>query len=372
MHHLQRMKNKRIGKKPNRLESFNMKILGEQDINNLLLSLTRESLVQEYQPHLLNSLKKFQENPESIPPRTVQSSNTPESDCTHLFMPCIGNGELGLKVITGGPTNSSTGKGFVGTILVLDELDGSLQGVVNARVVTPFRTALASSIAMVHMMESSSHLEVLPEITVVGSGLQAYWHVVLTLTLFPNKFQKVNIINRSLRGAEILKSDLAERFGHMRFAVLLYQDQTHVPLIKQRIQSSSIILGCSPTIEPIIKAEYLNPNPKVLKYINLIGSYKPHMLELNKDIIDSEFNDGTKIIVDSKVHTLHEAGELIQSQKGVDDLVEIVDLKGCEDRIISSNGIVILKLVGLSVMDISIAKLLLDKSGDIGVNVDRF
>lgn len=347
-----------------------MKILGEKDTETLLNGLTREKILHHLQPHLLKSLNSLRTNGDIIPPRTVVTSNTPQSNATHLFMPCVGTEEVGLKVLTGGSS-----KGFKGCILVVDEFDGGLLGVLNAKVITAFRTALASTIPMVKVMETCD-MTVLPQITVLGSGLQAFWHVKLALILFGDKFGSVSIVNRSIEGAEKLKKSLSHQFPDRKYNTFLYQDDDHQADIAASLTNSSLILGCLPTTEPIIKTLMLNGDKSVLKYINLIGSYKPHMLELEPEFINEQFG-GTNIIVDSKDHVLHEAGELIQAGKTPPDLVEIAELMDPQvpdehKHVVNKNGVVVLKLVGLSIMDISMAKYLLQTSGQLGTEVPDF
>lgn len=346
-----------------------MKILSEQNTLQVLLDIDKSQLLDVYQPELLRSLATLNQDPTIIPPRVVEPSHTPTSDATHLFMPCVGDAQVGLKVITGGPSNSRAGKGFVGCILVLDEHDGALLGVVNARVITAFRTALASSIPLVHIMNSNHGLKVLDTITVLGSGLQAFWHVKLALILYGDRFFNVNIVNRSIQGAEKLKTDLSDNFPNVKFLAYLYEEKSHQESIQNSLQSSSVIFGCLPTTEPIIKS--INKDPSVLKYINLIGSYKPHMLELDPEIVNS-FQD-TLIMVDAKEHALHEAGELIQAGKTPEDCVEICELGEVSvDKLVTKNGVVLLKLVGVAIMDICVGKLVLERAGSLGVEIGDF
>ncbi|EGV63168.1 hypothetical protein PSN45_004556 [Yamadazyma tenuis] len=351
-----------------------MKILSDKDVSKVLEDVTRDTLLKVYQPHLLESLRKLSQTPESLPGRIVQASTTRSSDSTHLFMPSVAPSEVGLKVITGGPTNSKKGLGFVGCVLVLDEHDGSLLGVLNGKTLTAFRTALASSIPMVRVLDPFE-CEILPQVSVFGSGLQAYWHAKLTVILYGDKIQTINLINKSLHNAEVLQQTLAKEFPNKSFTVLSYADESQAEDVHRAVYHSSIILGCLPSTEAVIKKSFLNPDKNVPKYINLIGSYKPHMLELDSEVIHSEFNDGTRIIVDSKEHCLHESGELVQSKRTAENLIDIAELcsqgSGGSVRVTSRSNITISKLVGLATMDVSIGKLLLRRSHG-GVEIGEF
>ncbi|RKP32008.1 hypothetical protein METBISCDRAFT_21914 [Metschnikowia bicuspidata] len=66
----------------------------------------------------------------------------------HLFIPCILPSNVGLKLVSGGPTNVERGLGFQGVVDFLDEFSGEVRAGLNAKIFTAFRTALASSTAL--------------------------------------------------------------------------------------------------------------------------------------------------------------------------------------------------------------------------------
>lgn len=340
-----------------------MKVLSENTVKQILSSLTKQSVLKEYQPTLLNSLKTL-ENPAILPPRIVQTSNTKASDSTHLIMPCIGDKEVGIKMLTGGPGNSKKGLGFVGSVMVFDEITGSLEGVINARTLTAFRTALASTIPMVKVIDPQTP-NLAPQITVLGSGLQAYWHARLCLLLYP-QMEHVTLINRTEPNAVALEKELGIDFPNVKFSIKLLSD---AKAVQSALLESTFIFGCMPSTEAYIKLEHINKDPKRPVYINLIGSYKPHMIELDKEFINSEFKN-TKIIVDSIPDSLVEAGELIQTNKTEADLVEIASIDDNISSVVSPNNVTLAKLVGVAIMDISMGKAILSKAGDLGVEVE--
>mmetsp|Transcript_4276 Transcript_4276/g.4698 ORF Transcript_4276/g.4698 Transcript_4276/m.4698 type:complete len:359 (-) Transcript_4276:518-1594(-) len=344
-----------------------MKIITEDNVVRYFNStLSRDSIINKFQPSLLKGLINYEKDPSNIvPPRTVQTSNTKNSDSTHLFMPCIAPNEVGIKLISGGPSNSKNGLGFQGCILVLDEYTGSLQGVLNAKSITAFRTALASTIPIVKVLDPYDSDASIASISVFGVGLQAYWHVKLALLLYQDKVRHVHIVNRTLKNAQELASKLSTEFPEVTFESYLYSEEDQLSTIKKQVSESSIIFGCSPSTEAVIKADYINQDPKKKKFISLIGSYKPHMIELDLDFIVPQYKEAAskpKILVDSKEHTLHEAGELIQSGIDKDQLIELTDFCNSQretHEYTTTTNVVVLKLVGLSVMDLSIAKMII-------------
>ncbi|EMG49694.1 hypothetical protein G210_5473 [Candida maltosa Xu316] len=350
-----------------------MKVISDNQVNTFLTkSLSKESIIDQFQPTLLKSLSTYAQNSDEIvPPRTVQQSNNPDSDTTHIYMPCISPDEVGIKVISGGPGNNAKGLGFQGCVLIMDEITGQLQAVLNANTLTAFRTALASTLGLTKVV--SLDQEILPEVTVFGVGLQAYWHVKLALILYEGKIKQVNILNRTLKNAETLAAKLQSEFSSIKFNSFSYQDESSgfVP----HVQNSSIIFGCTPATTPIIKQSYLNQDTKYPKFISLIGSYKPHMIELDLDLCKELKEKHVSIIVDSKEHTLHEAGELIQAGYGADELVEIHELFSTEklgNVTDTCSNLTVQKIVGLSIMDLSIGKLVYNKIGNDAVIVEDF
>lgn len=332
-----------------------MKVLSESTINSFLATITRKSLINEYFPLLVDSLMQFSKNPSDIcPPRTVKQSNTPHCDTTHLFMPCIAPHNLGIKIVSGGPQNSAAGLGFQGCILVLNELTGKTEAIVNAAAVTAFRTALATC-AGLYLAIPHDNL-VLPELCVFGAGPQALWHVKLALLLYHDRITTVNVISRTLETAQKLCDKLSPDHENVRFSSFLFDSPDSE--LSRHTQNSSIIFGCVPSTEPVIKGHYINTNARFPKFIGLVGSYKPHMIELDTAIVSQSMEEGAKIIVDSIPTTLCEAGELIQAGADRSHLVELHEQYSHPNtrKLFNSHNVCIQKIVGLAVMDISIGK----------------
>ncbi|CCG20830.1 hypothetical protein CORT_0A04420 [Candida orthopsilosis Co 90-125] len=350
-----------------------MKVIRDKDIQSFLnKELTKESILNQFQPILLRGLSTYASNPnEIVPPRIVQQSNNLESDTTHVFMPCISPNEVGIKVISGGSSNNSKGLGFQGCVMILDETTGKLNAIINAACLTAFRTALASVLGLTRVVTVES-VDILPELCVFGVGQQAYWHVKLALLLYEGKVHSVNILNRTLANAEKLKKDLAKEFSNVKFRAFSFEEEQK---FKSHIENSSIIFGCTPSTSAVIKKGHLNKDPKYGKFISLIGSYKPHMIELDLELMNNLKENGVKIIVDSKEHTLHEAGELIQSGYTSNQLTEIHELYEKEDfssATDSVTGITVQKIVGLSIMDLCMGKYIYEKIGDDAIIVNDF
>lgn len=351
-----------------------MQIISDKVIVNYLNeALTKDSIVNCFQKKLIECLRDFQKDPENIvPPRVVKPSNKPGIDTVHLFMPCISPVDVGIKVISGGGLNNSKGLGFQGCIMIMNEETGALEAVLNGKSLTAFRTALASSIGLVKTLDLHDS-SILPGLTVFGAGPQAFWHVKLGLILY-DQIKEVNIINRTIKNAEIMCKSLESEFPNIVFNALLYTDSCQEEQIVEKVRNSSIIFGCSPSTESIIKDKYINNDPSIPKFISLIGSYKPHMIELDLELIEREIKKSDKcIIVDSRDTTAEEAGELIQSEFPKEKLIELADLtQYSREDYTSPSNIVVQKIVGLSVMDIAIAKLIASSNPEGTFTVEDF
>ncbi|OBA20442.1 NAD(P)-binding protein [Metschnikowia bicuspidata var. bicuspidata NRRL YB-4993] len=334
-----------------------MKVISDSAITAYLMeNLDKDTILNVYVPLLLSGLTKFQQFPDAVPERTVRVSTTPDSDSTHLFMPCILPEIVGVKVISGGPSNLAKGLGFQGNVSVLDEYLGELLAVLNAKTLTAFRTALASCVSMVKVFDPKLANENLLSLLVFGAGPQAFWHVILATRLYPNLAQ-VNIISRTSESAKTLAHKLRGVITQ-KLLVFGFED---VLSIEASVRESSLIFGCTPSTDAIIKSTYINSDPGKTTFVSLIGSYKPHMIELDLQFL-REFYTGqsTKIIVDSKSHCLSEAGELIQGNISESQLISLTELdeKSVDIKDIGKSrcGVVLQKLVGLLVMDIVVAK----------------
>jgi len=208
--------------------------------------------------------------------------------------------------------------------------------------------------------EWSSH----GEIVVFGAGLQAEWHIRLALLFGPSKggISKISVINRSVLALENLRKrcivDLQQRYSQVQFSLISKEgNSSYQTELKKTLQTAKAIFCCTPSTEPLFPHDYLVDGGPILRYISLIGSYKPHMQEVEKDtLLSSKY-----VYVDAKDACLAEAGELIKAELTNDNLVEIGDifegrvLKDHWDRSIKNDNVVF-KCVGMGIMDINVGE----------------
>ena len=250
-------------------------------------------------------------------------------------------------------------------------------------------------------------------ITVFGAGKQAYWHIRLALILRGPNIHHVNIINRSFSTTEPLMreiytsedwADLRNSNDKLRFSALSPEFGEYTRLLKEHVRSADIIFCCTPSTTPLFPAEHLTSSEgrKKGRYISLIGSYKPHMVELHPDILrqavepdhrhhhHKHADKGGVVVVDSLEACLKEAGEVIQAGLTAQQLVEIGELimvrkaamreieaggegeKGLKRWLDSGN--VVYKSVGLGIMDLCVGEdlVFLARERGNGITVDNF
>ncbi|GME88898.1 hypothetical protein B5S28_g3318 [[Candida] boidinii] len=351
-----------------------MRILGDVTVKNYLKNLSFQDL-KLYQNKLSQALIAYHYDHSLIPQRIVTTTKY----ATHLFMPSVGE-TVGFKALTGSK------EGFKGITVILNKENGVPIGLVNASTLTAFRTALTSTLGLSKTFDDSIKIEtpLNENLICFGVGQQGEWHIRLSLILYPKKFKKILIVNRSYENALKLINLLKDEFKDYEFEFIKSDDKS---LIKSSFENASVIYSCIPSTEPTIYKEYID-NCKLSKiFIGTIGSYKPHMIEvegkLMKELI---LNKGGKVIVDSVEHCLEEAGEFIQNDIGEESLIEVSELYMDESEQtaqakselewIKSNDckVVYSKAVGLAIMDMSIGEYLLThaENDNVGFVFDGF
>lgn len=340
-----------------------MRILSDSVIKQLLLSLSKEDF-GKFQNSLLSSLREYAEDHRINPQRIVTKF---EKDTSRLIMPAVGN-DVGIKAITGSPS------GFKGATLLIDKKNGAPIALMNCGSLTPYRTALCSSIPFKRIKELVEKKDMQKRMLVFGAGEQAYWHIVVSLKLYPEAFNEVFICNRTLMKAHSTCESLSRIFPNVDFRTIEWNDSEK---IKSVINGVSVIYGCLPTTEPKILLDLLEERLRKKEeplFISLIGSYKPHMREVDNRTIEYLKKSGSKILVDAIDFVIEEAGEIIQNNVPISELVEVSYF--CNDHDVKNymgeGNLFLCKIVGMSIMDISVASdmLKIADSRNAGVDVD--
>ncbi|KAJ5226139.1 hypothetical protein N7468_007364 [Penicillium chermesinum] len=350
-----------------------MHILSEPVVSGIFRSLTQKQCHQfldvlgkgliaysaESKPGVLDSQKLIHQ-----PLRTVF---TTKDDNSCIFMPVSDTSSSAVKVVT------VSQAGIQGTINIFSP-DGRLRGLLAAAEVTAFRTALASMTLFARCASLRK-----ANIVVMGSGRQAEWHARLALLLYPDQIQRLTFINRGRKRLDEMEAgvfaDLRQRYPQLNLTSFAKEGSAdYEQRLRQDLGDSDVIFSCTPSVEPNFGFEVLQARPKQ-RFISLIGSYKPHMHEIDTETL---LSGGGKVYVDSKAACLEEAGELITAKLTEGDLIEMGDLLGSmgsdEPIQIPDGQNVIYKCVGMGLMDLVVGKTLLDigEEQNVGTHVDGF
>ncbi|RDW70601.1 putative proline utilization protein PrnX-like [Aspergillus mulundensis] len=287
-----------------------------------------------------------------------------------------------------------------GSVTLYDD-DSLPFGLINAEELTPFRTALTTTMIF-------NKRKKVRTLVVFGAGKQAYWHIRLAVILRGEDIKRVFIVNRSFERAarllqEIYSAENASWRGDVKFSAVSSEFGEYNRILHDAINKADAIFCCTPSHVPLFPAELLTSKEGRRKgrLISAIGSYKPNMTELHPDILREEvtvspphrhFHKHVQrsgiVVVDSLDAAMKEAGELIQAEVKPNQVVEIGELLMVRDSAKGSNsaadekhlrewverGNVIFKGVGLGLMDLVTGTELVElaRARKIGTTVEEF
>lgn len=350
-----------------------MHVLSEPDVAQIFRTLTQTRL-QEFISVLGNALITISaESKPTVPAseklihQPLRTVFTTKENNTCIFMPVSDTASTGIKVVT-------VAKSGIQGVINLFSPEGRLQGLLAAAEVTAFRTALSSMTLFVRCTTLRKE-----NVLIFGSGRQAEWHARLALLLYPDQIRRVTFVNRGRRRLEEMErdvfSDLRRRYPNVSISAFSKEGADNYDgRLLEELQSCDVIFSCTPSSEPNFPYSALQSAPKQ-RFISLIGSYKPHMHEIDTETL---LSGGGRIYVDSKSACLEESGELITAHITEDQLTEIGDLLGVQGpskslEILEGSN-VIYKCVGMGLMDLVVGKKVLDvgREQGLGTHIDGF
>ncbi|KAF9204937.1 hypothetical protein BGZ49_004676 [Haplosporangium sp. Z 27] len=306
-----------------------------------------------------------------------------------------------IKIVSVPKTDSKNG--LPGVTLVMDNETAEPRGLVNARLLTAVRTAAGSALATRAIFNNNKALA-RDSLTLIvfGSGAQAKSHIQLIHHVLP-QIRKVVICNRTFPRAQELVEDLGSQpqfkdVDIVAFSIStgessgpisssLTSEQQPKEQLRHIVQIADVICTCTNSNEALFPGEWVRPGT----HINMVGSYKPSMHEVDQTLIKR-----AHVLVDSREECAHEAGELILAKKetGQDGVLEemgkIFDKNGQlnvsalpsefttlkKSNVSSTSGeekdVTIFKSVGIAAQDVAITALVLDiaEESNLGAIVD--
>ncbi|ETS76558.1 hypothetical protein PFICI_11945 [Pestalotiopsis fici W106-1] len=367
-------------------------VLSDAHVRTILLSLSKET-VQRIATGLSKSLKDYSSGDTTSAGAAAQQASrtvrTRPDGVVNLFMPAMSSTAMASKLL-GVPSPSAPSPGSPqrtaprGAMLVLRP-DGDPMAVLGAEELTAFRTAMGALL----LFPRRKHVQ---NILVFGAGKQAIWHIRIALMLRGSDVRSITVVNRSPARtaamlAELQNDDQAKWSVHESLEIkaglegLEPGSPAHGAKMEELVEAADVIFCTTPSTAPLFDAELLTKSGKG-RYITAIGSYKPHMKELDPELMKFATTGGKLVFVDSREGALEESGEIIDAGIGGDQLIELGELFG--GQIITSDdgsleswleeGFLLYKGVGSGVMDVSVAEMLVLLAHETasGVLVDGF
>lgn len=264
-----------------------------------------------------------------------------EPDDMMILMPAwaAGFGVGGVKIVNVVPGNSARGlPSIMASYLVFDEKTGAHKAILDGAALTAKRTAATSALAAGKLARADAET-----LLVVGSGRVAQE--------LPHAFRAVRNISRVIVWSRTAATAdaLAKTLRGDGFAAEAAVD------LEAAVRQADMISCATLAVEPLIKGAWLQPG----QHLDLIGSYAPHMREVDDDAIRR-----STVFIDTEA-ALQETGELIiPLASGVLDKAAIrgtlYDLSKPDfDAGRKADDITLFKSVGHALEDLAAARLAL-------------
>jgi ornithine cyclodeaminase/alanine dehydrogenase-like protein (mu-crystallin family) len=234
-------------------------------------------------------------------------------------------------------------------------------------------------------------------IVAFGAGSQIEAHLDLHLRHFPS-LKRCTIVNRSRNHRALsLHKKISDKFTNVTVGLLAPTPKgtgsESESDVKRALGHADLVICATSSTIPLFPSAYVREGTHII----LIGSYKPDMKEVDRDLISRSLK-GT-LLVDSKDACLREAGELIDARVQPEELKEFgqllpadsqgdLDLRAL-DKVLDEHRpkktdlersfegpVSIFKSVGLGIQDVAIAVAVvqkaLDSSGQIGTVIPKY
>lgn len=288
------------------------------------------------------------------PHRTVL--DFPERHASALYMPSADKEEelAGVKVVTIFPDNPQQGKPTTqGVILLSDAKNGEHVAMMTASYLTRLRTGALSAIATDHLARQDSRV-----LAVIGTGAMAFEQVLGVVEM--RGIERIALFNRTAEKAWRFKEQL-EAFGVI--AEIEVADSA-----KAAVASADIVACATRSTEPVFDGKDLKPGT----HINGVGSYLPHMREMDETTI----RRAGKVVADDLRGVREEAGELIHAVNSGSWSFEEIHAELAELATGERPGreaedeITFFKCVGAAYFDLAVAKGVYRKAQEKGLGTD--
>ncbi len=322
-------------------------ILKEKDIRDVF---TMKDAIQAAK----DALEIYSKGGSNIPLRT--NLDVPSEEGQSLYMTGYAQeaDALGVKIVSVYPNNRKKGIPSVpATMVLLNETTGEVCSMMDGTYLTTIRTGAVAGAATDLLANKDAEIFAL-----FGTGGQAQSQLEAVLTV--RDIKEVRVFDIDPTQAQEFVGRMTEQFKG-KFKAQLIVAQT----ADEAIANADIITSATTTTKPTFNGQLVKKGA----HINGVGSFQPHMQELDEYII----THADKVYVDTRDGVLNESGDLIiPIQKGscTEDVVtgELGELiLGKIPARDSNEEITLFKTVGSAVLDIVTARRIYEKAVEKGV-----
>ena len=271
-----------------------------------------------------------------VPQRFI--TKLPSGDLVMLFKPAYVEQEkrISVKFLTQREGIARTDIPTIqGIVLVIDAVTGEVLAIMDGEYLTALRTGAASGLATRYFARKDAR-------TMALFGCGAQGRTQLEAVLCERGIKKVLVFDKNREAADLFVQEMQEKFQ----TEMRYSTETAV------LKDADIICTATNSSTPL----FMKDEIKSGVHINAIGSFQPHMQELDPDLIRD-----AKVYVDQVEICLKESGDLIKpiADKIIDQdhlVGEIGEfcLGNIEGRE-SKDEITIFKSVGVAIQDFAVA-----------------
>lgn len=209
-----------------------------------------------------------------------------------LLMPSFTQSAFGTKLVTVFPGNLERNEAVIqGIMLLNDPATGAPLSLMDAAVLTGFRTGAVSAVGIRYLSDPGVR-----SLGIIGAGNQAWYQVIMACQV--RSFSRIFVLDLERSRAERLAARLAPELD---VEILLTSTS------EELVRSSDVVITATTSLHPVI-----TPDKDLLRgktYVG-IGSFKPSMREIPEEI----FQLVDRVYVDSRQAT-EESGDLIYAIK---------------------------------------------------------
>lgn len=185
-------------------------------------------------------------------------------------------------------------------------------------------------------------------LAIFGSGEQAYAHASVLLGVYTSIKTLTFVVRKATERVQRLIERLQSEHPLISVQSVVSFDldfsdpsSSDSESLRQAVSQAQIIITATSSTTPLFPCSYVSPGTRLI----LIGSYKPHMHEVDTDLVR---RSGT-LVVDSVKACMKEAGEIISAGLGPVNMRELGTLEGEGADVGGNDDVVLFKSVSLEV-----------------------